>query len=232
MRRGCSTWFRTGASVQSARHAVQTVVSPLLLLIGLLGTAGAQAHLMTAQRGTLNFVDTGAFMVLSLPVAAFTGVDHDGDQLLSIAEFEAGRRDIMAAVKRQVKLLDENGVSRPLEGLMLSPAPAHDAPAAPASHVIVMGRFALAEADGSYRLTVGLYGDTPEEQTLRIKASRPSAEQTQPLQLTPEKASGKLFPSANAATTRGTVTKLDRAEAATMREENEQALRQALPPPR
>jgi hypothetical protein len=54
----------------------------LLRLVGLLGLLAlqtAQAHLMVAQRGTLNFVGSGGFVVMALPVDAFTGVDDDGD---------------------------------------------------------------------------------------------------------------------------------------------------------
>ena len=35
------------------------------------------AHLMVAQHGTLNIVDDSVFMVLSLPVSAFEGLDDD-----------------------------------------------------------------------------------------------------------------------------------------------------------
>ena len=37
-------------------------------------------------KGTLNIVDGGAFMVLSLPVSACSGIDDDGDALLSPTE--------------------------------------------------------------------------------------------------------------------------------------------------
>lgn len=51
-----------------------------------LGAPTAQAHVILAQKGTLNIVDGGAFMVLSLPVSAFSGIDDDGDALLSPTE--------------------------------------------------------------------------------------------------------------------------------------------------
>lgn len=92
-----------------------------LLLAGLLLVLpAAQAHLMVAQRGTINLVGDGAFMVLLLPVSAFDGVDDDGDGRLSSAEFMAHRVAIARAVQQQVQLLDAQG-PRPLEGLMLTP---------------------------------------------------------------------------------------------------------------
>lgn len=48
------------------------------LLIG-----AAHAYLMVAQRGTLNLVGDGGFMVLSLPISAFTGIDDNADGQLS-----------------------------------------------------------------------------------------------------------------------------------------------------
>lgn len=94
------------------------------LLIGLLSWAfllpAAQAHLMVAQRGTLNIVNGGAFIVLSMPVLAFRGVDDDGDGRMSNAEFAAHRLTIADTVKANVVLSDAQG-PRELQGMMLRP---------------------------------------------------------------------------------------------------------------
>ncbi len=84
------------------------------VLLGLAALPAAQAHLMVAQRGTLNIVGDGGFMVLSLPVSAFSGVDDDGDGKLSMAEFSTHRSNIISAVTRDVQMLDEQG-PRPLD---------------------------------------------------------------------------------------------------------------------
>jgi hypothetical protein len=55
----------------------------------------AEAHLMVAQHGTLNVVDDGVFMVLSLPVSAFDGVDDDNDGKVSMLEFNNHRGAIV-----------------------------------------------------------------------------------------------------------------------------------------
>ena len=47
-------------------------------LLLLLATA-AEAHLMVAQRGTVHVVGDGAFVVVSLPVSAFTGIGVDDE---------------------------------------------------------------------------------------------------------------------------------------------------------
>ena len=64
----------------------------MLCLMGLLFVQSAQAHLMVAQRGTLNFVGTGGFVVMSLPVDAFTGIDDDASlaEMLTIVLRQEG----------------------------------------------------------------------------------------------------------------------------------------------
>ena len=57
---------------------------PMLVLLLCISTIPvANAHLMVAQQGTLNVVDDGAFVVMSLPISAFSSVDDDGDGKLS-----------------------------------------------------------------------------------------------------------------------------------------------------
>jgi len=55
----------------------------------LLCMAPARAHLIAAQKGTLNLVGDAALLVLSVPVSALRGVDDNGDAALSTAEFRA-----------------------------------------------------------------------------------------------------------------------------------------------
>ena len=58
--------------------------------LSLLGTA-AQAHLMPAGHGTINVVGDKAYMVLSVPVEAFSSVEACRDGLLTAVELEASR---------------------------------------------------------------------------------------------------------------------------------------------
>ena len=76
----------------------------LLCLCGaLLSMAPAQAHLMAAQKGSLNLVGDAAFLALSVPVSALQGVDDDGDGALSQAELathaDAVRTQVTAGVQ-------------------------------------------------------------------------------------------------------------------------------------
>ncbi len=154
---------------------------------------------MVAQRGTLNIVGDGAFMVLSLPVSAFNGVDDDGDGKLSPTEFAAHRSEIFAAVTRDVQLLDAQG-ARPLEGLMLSLSPPDDAPQSPASQLVALGRFALtpgtadaAALDSSLRFRINLYGKEALERSFQVTVTRKP--QTQLMALTADHPQRALLPS-------------------------------------
>jgi hypothetical protein len=172
-------------------------------LLWLLATA-AQAHLMVAQRGTVHVVGDGAFVVVSLPVSAFTGIGADGDGRLTLPALRTHWGAVEAQVRQRLQLADGHG-PRPLEGVILSLAPAQhsDAPAAAdslpgATQIVVMGRFALASpAAGALRLSTDLYGHDPAEQVLNITASRGSGQGSDSglLVLSPARPSQALFTS-------------------------------------
>lgn len=166
------------------------------LLTGLMGwlvmlSGAAHAHLMVAQRGTLNFVDGAAYMVLSLPVSAFQGIDDDGDGRLSLAEGNAHLRDIEAQVGARVRLVSEQGAA-PLQGVMFNLSPPDDAPTAPASQLVVMGRFAWPSGLQGGLFGVHLFGTQADEQTLHVTVTRGA--DTQLLTLSPERAEMAVFP--------------------------------------
>ena len=163
-----------------------------VLFISLMMFGEANAHLMVAQHGTLNVVDDGAFMVLSVPVASFSGVDDDGDGLLSNREFERHRSAIAEAVAARVSLKDPEG-PLPLQGLMLSPVVSHNAPDGPASQLIIMGRFALGEHRENLRFEPDFYGKLGQEKSLKITATDKSRGERTVLELSVEQPVGTLF---------------------------------------
>lgn len=118
----------------------------LIGLAGLIGAVPAMAHLMVAQRGTVNIVGNGGFVVMSFDVDAFTGIDDDGDGRLSMAEMRTHAGAIERQVQQGLTLTGPDG-PRALEGLMLNLSPDDNAPTEPARHLVVLGRFALAEGD-------------------------------------------------------------------------------------
>jgi hypothetical protein len=79
------------------------VILPALILY-IVSTQQVYAHLMVAQHGTLKLLDDNAFMVLSLPISAFEGIDDDNDGKITMVEFNNHRADIIEAIKQNVTL--------------------------------------------------------------------------------------------------------------------------------
>ncbi len=148
---------------------LRVILGALLLWLG--GLSVAQAHLMVAQRGTLNLVNNGAYMVLSLPASAFQGVDDDQDGTLSNAELSRHATRIEQQVQQGVQLLD-HGTALPLEGVMLQPSHTDAGQPDTAAQILVLGRFALGAEPSGLRLRLSLYGHGPGEQSQSITVSQ------------------------------------------------------------
>jgi hypothetical protein len=130
------------AAAQRWRRAALAGLAGLALCGALLATGPAQAHLMAAQKGTLNLVGDAAFLVLSVPVSALKGVDDDGDGALSVAELRAHIDTIRSQIQAGVQLHDAAG-ALPLQLVMLDVTPLENTAQAAARHLAVMGRFQL-----------------------------------------------------------------------------------------
>lgn len=154
----------------------------------------ASAHLMVAQKGTLNFVNDGAFLVLSVPVSAFENIDDNGDKKLSKTEFTKHRPAIVAAVSEKIKLEDKTGPLS-LQGMMLSPVASHQSPLLPSEQLIIMGRFQLKDLESKLSFQLRLYGTKLEEQSLAFTATWKSKSQKHKTVLSPKQAKVVLFSS-------------------------------------
>ncbi len=167
-------------------------LAALALVLTLAPTA--QAHLMVAQRGTLNIVGDGAFMVLSLPVSAFREVDDDRDGLLSPAELQAHAATIRAQVQQGVQLLESGDGARalPLQGMLLQLSSPDHAAAGAARQIVVLGRFALGAQRSGLRLRLALFGTASDERSQEVTVSR--GDQVQRLWLAPGREQGEILP--------------------------------------
>lgn len=169
----------------------------LLALVLAIGWAlPASAHLMVAQKGTLNLVQDGAFLVLSLPVSAFPGVDRDADGSLSAEELAAGQAQIAQMVQDRVVLADAQG-RRPLQGLLVTASPDNDTPGAPVHQVVVLGRYALAQpvprGSDALRLSMPLLGTREGEQRAEVTVTQ--AVRSSLLVFDAQRTTSVLFPS-------------------------------------
>lgn len=140
------------------------------VLLSLLVIPVSHAHMMVAQHGTLNVVDGGVFIVLSLPTSAFSGVDNDNDSKLSTAEFNQHRSDIAISVLQNV-VLKNNNKKLTLQGLILSPVVSHSSPKSPSTQLVIMGRFTLNDPEYNLEFQVGLLGKNAQEKSLKITAT-------------------------------------------------------------
>ncbi len=171
-----------------------------LIWLLLMACASAQAHLMVAQKGTLNLQGDGAYLVVSLPVSAFTGVDADGDGAWSAQELGVHGPHIQDQLKAQLRLRDAQG-PRPIDGITLVPTPPDDKPADPVTQLVVLVRFQLAQPvpEGGAATArglvfyAGLFGHLKAEQQLSIAVTQGPYKQL--LVLTPERPEQSLFPS-------------------------------------
>lgn len=135
----------------------------------------ASAHLMMPQRGTLNFVDGGAYMVLSLPVTAFPYTDEKGDHLISQQAFGKYQQRMAKDIEAYVQLLDDQGPLQ-LEGTFLNFTPPDNDPSGSVSQIVVLGRFNLRHPDDAHRaalrLRMKLFGTAADEQSVTATVTR------------------------------------------------------------
>ncbi len=152
---------------------------------------------MVAQQGTLNIVGSGGFVVMAIPVDAFTGVDDNGDGLMSAAELRAHAGALEAQVQLGLQLMGRAGAC-PLEGLMITLSPDDLTPSAPAAHIVVLGRFALREGDTASAMTLRftLFGKAAQARQQHVTVTQ--GEQIQHFVVRPGREAHSLFPSAGA----------------------------------
>ena len=162
--------------------------------------SSAQAHLMVAQKGTLHLQGDGAYLVVSLPVSAFSGIDDDGDGAWSSQELTAHEDRIHQQLRAQLRLTDAQG-PRDIDGITLVPTPSDDLAAHEVNHLVVLVRFKLAQPVESMSLTrvpnmafrAGLFGQSEAERKLSIAVTQGAHKQL--MVLTPERPERTLFPS-------------------------------------
>lgn len=171
--------------MQTNTNNFSTVKLALAFCASIALSFSAKAHLMVAQHGTLNWVGDDIFMVLSVPVSAFEGIDDDKDNKLSASEFQKHQVAITRAFKERAVLSDKNGI-RPIQGLLLSPVAAHDSANKLATQLVVMGRYELTDADGDLHYHYDLFGKSSDEKLMEITATRRSDKQKTVLKMTPK----------------------------------------------
>jgi hypothetical protein len=156
-------------NIKKRLGSIQSILR-LAILFVLVSVSVSQAHMMVAQHGTLNVVDGGVFMVISLPVSAFSGIDNNNDGKLSLTEFNQHRAYISEEVRKNVVLKDHSKELL-LQGLILSPVVSHSAAKTPATQLIIMGKFQLNAPDYKLNFQLDLFGKNKKEQSIQVTAT-------------------------------------------------------------
>jgi hypothetical protein len=151
----------------------------------------AHAHLLDAQKGTLNLETDRAYLAISISVTAFEGIDDDGDGLLSSNEFNAHFKSIETQIKNGIQLSSPKGPIA-INELVITVSVTSDKPI-PERQLLVLGQYPIAGVADGLQLKVQLFGKQADETRQYITATRGT--ETQLLTLSPETPQRDVFPS-------------------------------------
>lgn len=167
-------------------------IARFICIICISAARPVNAHLMEEQHGTLNFLNEDIYMVLSLPIGAFTQLDDDRNGEISMIEFNNHRTVIMNLVRSKVILSHANGTIK-LEGVMLSPVISHNVSNHSISQITVMGKFTSKINPKELSLGINLFGKKRNEQSFTITASDKITNRKHVFLLTPKRERMRLF---------------------------------------
>lgn len=162
-------------------------------------------HLMVAQHGTLNFVDRYAYIVLSLPISAFEGIDDNKDGEITLNEFNNHRKQLSTEVIKSVYLSDENS-EFVIDGLLLNPSFEHehehehvteelneDQEPQHIEQVTITGRYSLPSAQSKVNFNIKLFSAYKTLQRYEITAMNKKKNNKYQFYLTPSQPFSTLF---------------------------------------
>ncbi|MBQ4811245.1 hypothetical protein A7985_01835 [Pseudoalteromonas luteoviolacea] len=168
------------------RHLFSAIVA-----VSLVFCATSNAHLMVSEHGTLNFDDSGVYMVVSLSASSFGEADRDKNGKLSLTEFSAAKDSIILTIQDEI-YMSQNEVKKQLQGTMISPQVAHHGNGTDIDQIVVMGKFTAVNHKHKLLFHNGLYGHGAEQKlTMTAKYKRLGLKQR--FVLTPKQLSAKVF---------------------------------------
>ena len=148
------------------------------------------AHLIDDNSGTLNITDDGAYLVISLPIEFFKGVNEDW---LSIQAINNDRNEIFEIVKRNITLSNVNQKFR-LSGLMLSIEAAHEQETSIPTNLVILGQFDTHRNDISLTFKNNLFCETAGTQVIKMRVTDKKIGVSHNFELTSENCSFEMPP--------------------------------------
>lgn len=151
------------------------------------GATQAHAHLMPAGHGTINLVGDKAYVVMSVPVSAFSNVDTCSDGVLTQAELQSSEDALRSEVNARV-VLHGAGSFQPIH-FDLETGPDHGG-----TDIIVMAVATVSHPEQPLELRSSLW--TQESGRLQIRATVSEGRRTlrsEVVALTPTRPSAVFF---------------------------------------
>eukprot|EP01042_Synura_sphagnicola_P029987 gene29987-38645_t len=115
-------------------YMLAAIIVLVLTVIGL--GRPASAHLLPAQNATMNLIGKRAYLVVSVPVSALTGVDDNADGLLSGAELDSHKAEIGRQVAARFQVSSPEGAA--MTGFLWVVNPQTDAARPPPTPYVVV----------------------------------------------------------------------------------------------
>ena len=129
----------------------------------------SRADLLPAQNATLSLIDSSIYVVVSTPVSALTGIDDNGDGLISNAEMTKHSADIQNQFQKRFSLTDEGNPGKPV--LTLVNDPGINAPPAGYPYLVILQRINFTRPPTHLLLTTDLFGTRKGEDKLTLTAT-------------------------------------------------------------
>ena len=150
------------------RHMKLAAVIVLGLMVFGLGRP-ASAHLLPAQNATLNLIGKRAYLVVSVPVSALTGVDDNADGLLSGEELDRHKAEIGRQVSARFQVSSPEGAATP--GFLWVVNPQTDAARPPPTpYLVVLSGVAFAKPPTTVTVRTDLFGRAVGEGRMTLRA--------------------------------------------------------------
>ncbi|MCG7536572.1 hypothetical protein [Pseudoalteromonas sp. OOF1S-7] len=167
------------------------LIKRVAMIACLVTSTAACAHLMVAEQGTLNFDESGAYLVVAIDPSGFPDADADKNGHLSVQEFKGAHRDIFDAIQQQI-FMTQGETIQYIEGLILSPQTAHHGDQTEIDQIVVMGKFVGVDHKQGLRFHNGFYGKGNDKQ-LAMRAKYKRLGLTQRFTLTAKQQVAKVF---------------------------------------
>jgi hypothetical protein len=171
--------------------SLRVLLSSVVALVLLLGASTARAHMMPAKQGTVHLDGVNAYVVLSLPIAVFPGLDANGDGLVDARELEGRAVEVANVLQERIALTSSIGDAHRSTLNFTLGEHAGDL-VLPSTHVVVLEHFAFPSAPSDVTLTVDVLALAPSTESITLRARRGT--EIDIVVLTPDRTSRALFP--------------------------------------